>query len=974
MKCILTPAPDAGRTLSLNTSTTMEVPSLIKTGTALRGPPPLALIQAPKKKGSTPGQNASSVEVVKLFTLLQDSKKYTLVQTTSGQSPRIIKFEGAAEHLASHKKEDNSCEEKSAVKDAQVRVVSKPAVPPKTIVKEAPLRYECTKCKVQVNDKNELSAHFKDAHGGAQGFTMFLVQDATPTTDVQAQESSLDRKKKQYSCNICKALYDSSFQLYKHYKDDHDIDNPYLKKSKEDKPCPSTDRERYRAQCEACGIHVSSRHALSRHMKNIHGPSTGICHFCGNSYRMSTLPAHEKICCSKSVPRRRQDCMHEGCGASYFKKEQLIDHVRNVHGMKIRPMLTLEFPSQDEFKQWKEEEEDRTFSYYSKHAGTKRNVVTYYCQHEGSERSHRSSLDTRGKGKQNKKGRIKKGITCTSYLRAKMTENGITAYYWPTHSHAVSPEDVKHQPLSKEIIQFIKEQIALNVPNRQIQAMVKKRLSENPSTRRDTLVSLKRITSMAQRFRRNNGLQDKTNVPVETFNSFIDVLCNQDNSPVLFYQPPSEDANLNGCNQEDHLFFLALQTPDQQKMLQRETAMPMFISVTKADYTLQYYLISISVPCENNFEYPVGHLISSQMNEEVVSLFLQTIGERCPELNVNCIVSMDSPEINSAIRKVFGADGPYLLSKWHLLEFMQRDFLKAVESSKAEEIFDFILAMADAQNEDRFIFLYNSFREQFESSHPNIVSDFADYFVRAAEWAGCYRQDPGIVDSCLYNSSFFSKLNKRFRRRPSKSLSLLPDLLLFLQESYRERRESEEIPTQLVEDMSEHHAMGVEIPLELIQETCARHWTVQASKHGQVFYVMQCLAKCSQNNCSLRCKDCSGLCSHMYFCTCGKSETICLHIHRIHLLTGSDNEPEGNAADTEMNEMDQVEATEYITGSPVQIEEESENGDDSEVKRAAILKHLDSLKQIVEQRCVPEEVLTVIHDTLQNLSSYIDTA
>lgn len=876
-------------------------------------------------------------------------------------------------------REENSADKSGNVPKVLNSCTSSVAAPLKSTTNQPRLRYMCSKCKLVLDTKTELSNHFRDTHGGNQGFTMYAVKDKDqPTPIVKSRpkpegtgSQSKDCIKKSHHCNICELQFDSNFSLYNHYKSDHDIDHPYLKNSKREE---SRSKKHY--QCDSCGIKVSSKNALVRHRKNIHpdGSSTSICPFCGNSYRVSALANHEKTC-STRTPRRRQDCMKEGCSSSFYKKEHLIQHVKEVHKMKIEPMRTLHFASEEDFKQWKEEEEDRTYSYFSKHAGTKKSMKTFYCQHEGSERSHKSSNDSKQQAKRNKKGRIKKGLTCTSYLRASITDSGVVAYYYPTHSHPISPDDVKHQPLSKEIIQFIKEQIVLNVPCRQIQTMVKKRLSENPTSflRRDNQVSLKRIMSMAQRYRLATQVQtpgESNNVPVETFNSFIDVLCAQENSPILLYQPPSDDVNLSKPNNEDHLFFLALQTADQQRMLQRETSMPMFISIAKADFTLQYYLTSIIVPCEKNFEYPVGHLISSQMNEEVISLFLQTIGERCPELNVNCIVSLECQELNEAIRKVFGADGPYFLSKWHFLETMRKEFQKKAQPSKGEEIFDYILAMADAESEDRFLFLYNSFKEQFEPEHPEIVSNFADYFVRASEWASCYRQDPGILDSCLYVDSFFNKLNKKYRRRPSKSLTLLPDLLLFLQESYRERRENADT-TFLHEEMIEQHAMGLEISEEFVQEMSAGHWTVQASKHAQVFCVMQCMSECGQADCSIRCQNCANLCSHMYFCTCGKSESICLHVHRVYLLSGGSLAEPPDPADYLM---DQGGSMEESPCSPIQQNEETDPSQDSEATRSEILRQLDSLRQVVDQRCVPEEMVKVIHSTLSSLCGLIDTS
>lgn len=723
-------------------------------------------------------------------------------------------------------------------------------------------------------------------------------------------------------------------------------------------------------KCHQCNKIYASRNALWRHRRDVHnnnGCSKVLCRFCGNAYRRRTLSAHEKKCSTNSGNRRRQDCTFEGCSSSFYKKEHLIEHLIVAHQMEIEPVKVLTFKTVEDFKSWKEEEEDHTFSFYSKHAGTKKNTNTFYCQQEGSERQHRSAHNLKDAVRHNKKGRIKRGKACTSYIRVKYEPEVVTAYYSPTHSHPISPDDVKHHPLSEATLKFIKEQIKLNIPTRQIQAAVKKRLADSENARgRDAHVSLKRISNMARRFRTAVQCPNNTSNAVDLFNAYVDVLCAQVDSPILLYQPPSENACLEFPNEEDHLFFLAVQTTDQQNMLQRGSAMPMFISVTKSEYTFQYYLISIVVPCEKNFEYPVGHLISSQMNEEVVSLFLQSIGERCPDLNVNCVVSVDNPEINSAIKRVFGSDGPYFLSKWHFLEYVQNNLLSAVPSDRVEELFDFILAMADSKTEDRFLFLYNSFKEQYEPEFSEILSAFSEHIVRAASWASCYRQYPGIIDSCLYVDAFQSKFHKKYRRRPNKNLNLLLELVLQMQEDYREGRDGRQLHNQDDETMKEQHSMALEIPSELVQETLLHHWTVQASKHGQAFCVMQCASKCSEKECTLKCKDCLNLCSHLYFCTCGKIGTICMHVHKVFLEHGSSLEMENLSTGI----MEDEDLEEY---SPMEEDEPREdvqcNNADLKLK---IIRNLESLKQVLEEKDLSDEFLSYIQDTLQKLVNNCD--
>ena len=93
-------------------------------------------------------------------------------------------------------------------------------------------------------------------------------------------------------------------------------------------------------------------------------------------------------------------CFYPHCQEAFYHHTQLIAHLQKDHDGKIEA-CQLEFTSMNEFLAWKEEEESKKFTYYSKQTSTKvqKNVSYMYhlCNKNGNSAPHR------GKGKKKTK-------------------------------------------------------------------------------------------------------------------------------------------------------------------------------------------------------------------------------------------------------------------------------------------------------------------------------------------------------------------------------------------------------------------------------------------------------------------------------------------------------------------------------------------------------------------------------------------
>ena len=154
----------------------------------------------------------------------------------------------------------------------------------------------------------------------------------------------------------------------------------------------------------------------------------------------------------------------------------------------------------------------------------------------------------------------------------------------------------------------------------------------------------------------------------------------------------------------------------------------------------------------------------------------------------------------------------------------------------------------------------------------------------------CWNFPHAKTDTNMFAEAFHNRLKTHFmKRKPNRRIDSLINLLLEIEEEDYWRRQEDLAyqPTpKLVSDVSKHKK-GLSIPdseLEPDPED-SDNWRVKSQTADGVYYTVTAIEKqCTQDHSFVKCTElaCVGLCSHLYFCTCGDPDILCKHIHKVH--------------------------------------------------------------------------------------------
>uniref|UniRef100_A0A8D8LY16 Uncharacterized protein n=1 Tax=Cacopsylla melanoneura TaxID=428564 RepID=A0A8D8LY16_9HEMI len=230
-----------------------------------------------------------------------------------------------------------------------------------------------------------------------------------------------------------------------------------------------------------------------------------VCHSCNTALtRKCALLAHISKDCSSG----KNPCPVSNCSFTYYFRNVLVEHLKVSHGQVLKPEENLVFQNQSSFLKWKNYMESKTFSYYSLHCGEKKGYSYYYCQFDGSSRSHtKADADTARKRKTNSKGRVKTGSVCTSSIKVKKQENGsLLVTFLPSHCHEVSVSNLKYQPLNAETYAYIDQQIYLGVPLLEIRERLKNKF---PGVNRTDFITMKSLRERRRRLLKHQNFENE---------------------------------------------------------------------------------------------------------------------------------------------------------------------------------------------------------------------------------------------------------------------------------------------------------------------------------------------------------------------------------------------------------------------------------------------------------------------------------
>ncbi|KAL1454803.1 hypothetical protein WDU94_008939 [Cyamophila willieti] len=486
-----------------------------------------------------------------------------------------------------------------------------------------------------------------------------------------------------------------------------------------------------------------------------------ICHFCGQLVNKVNINRHILSCplnpqrneecqlacdkCRKVFNRRdnlkrylntcqeinilkKIPCTYPNCSLIFRSRIDLIQHLHSHNPSAVQQVCTKEFANWKEFEEWKDREEHNTFSYYAKKCGEKANTDYYYCEKDGLSKPH-CKTGQRKTCKKVAKGTIKKDKHCISLMIVETKDSGtIHLKYYPTHSHELNKRDIIHHPLTNATYKYIDQQIAQNQSAQQIQRNVAKNAinleTEVRKEHKEFFVSTKLISERARVKTKSSQCHSDD---AKSVMYLTQKLLKDDPNLVLVYKPfggPCEigPEGIDDLPNQNDLFMYGFQTEEQRKLMVQGCKNILVVDETHGTNQYDFQLLNMVIVDENRKGWPVGHFVSSESDENTLKFFFEAISTKCPDLEINCVITDDDPKLINAIEAGFGKKICHLLCKWHLSRTFRKQLREKGPSNLVEEMYLGLKVMVDTKNSNDFQNYCEAFIAKYETLAPDFVS------------------------------------------------------------------------------------------------------------------------------------------------------------------------------------------------------------------------------------------------------------
>ncbi|XP_047498736.1 uncharacterized protein LOC125045492 [Penaeus chinensis] len=648
--------------------------------------------------------------------------------------------------------------------------------------------------------------------------------------------------------------------------------------------------------CEQCGENFSQKVSLKKHMICHGDKKTFKCEICGSVYSANkNLKRHLKTCGSTGSLSKTK-CLHPSCEKRFFHVTKMIHHLESHHsGMKVE-VSEFHFQSLSDFTEWKEEEEHRTHTFFSRASGKtylKGAVYWYFtCQHDGSARFHCKKGEAgRLTNRKWMKGRVKTGLTCPSRIMARQFNDGrVSVKYISTHSHDVIFENRKFQPLSGRLLSMVKQQLANGIAPKEIQKNLQKgfALNNDGVPKKDHLVTLKQLNQLKRK------LWQKSQPRLSDLCSLVSLVSKLKESPldpVIVYKPDGQNIVCGNSNLADlphslELVTIGLQTEEQLRVIKDNVLRIVSIVPINWFSEMDICMLSLVVPDDCGSGHPIAHFITNYVDEATLRCLFLSLLERCPLLKINAIMTDENNFGLNALRSVFG-DSRHLLCQGHTRRNWQEKLQKLINCDKTRYEVSAILDMLLYEREEEtFKQMCYTFIESYGKTCSAFIEFFCEHYLdRQLKWASCFRKLPeGGFDSMEYGEAFKSRL-KSCQRERNCANAMCNFVLTLLALEQGDSVNTIDCRRQQI-DKTNRHTKGMQIPDSIVSQESGV-WKITDRNHCQGFYYVTKIADvCREDLCFQKCLDlsCAGLCSHLYVCDCEDMAGLCSHVHKIHSM------------------------------------------------------------------------------------------
>lgn len=658
--------------------------------------------------------------------------------------------------------------------------------------------------------------------------------------------------------------------------------------------------------CDLCGSSFKRKDHLKTHQAKCRERHTGSPKSSVTSPLQCEVPKEKKNTTSTKL---RTPCLCPDCEREFYHKTELILHLKDIHGCKVSDPVDFQFESEKKFNEWKEQEQERTFSYFSKKNGqsqSKRHTQYFYCQHDGTSHSQRKT------SRLNLKGRVKVGHHCIAKMNMWTDSEGkVNVKYFPTHSHVCTSADFVHHPVSEETNKFINDRLSIGVsPTKVLKDVQRKEIPKTFSVNqikdcKAAVLTKKRIRERARKLReRRRFHRDEA----KALYLMVTQMAEEEDN-ILLYKPYRHGVKI-GPREIDklpdskELFMLGIQTERQAQLMAEHGHKITIVDETHSTNHHKYQLLTVMVVDDNRRGWPVAHLISSKSDAETLQYFFKALKDKrrdgVPRTKIETVITDCALAFINAMEWGFVEKLRHLLCKWHILKAFKKNLRLHVPKDMVEPMMTELRVMVNAKEESLFLQLFDGFIKKYESS--SLTAKFIKYFKAEYEkkhpphkWAMCYRNFPHAnVNTTGHVESFHHRLKKVYlRRKVNRRLDDLFNYLLELEwDDHLTRIQEATLGLSFQPQVIlARHKRGVAIEDDFIAEVEDNTWDVKSSSGNDKYHIVRYRETCDFQHCYAKCVElaCSGLCAHIYSCSCPDNHPLCKHIHKLHsMLTRGD--------------------------------------------------------------------------------------
>ncbi|XP_064100564.1 uncharacterized protein LOC135211233 [Macrobrachium nipponense] len=678
------------------------------------------------------------------------------------------------------------------------------------------------------------------------------------------KNSVIAKKKNNTTCEVCG----------RHFRDNHNLNRHF-----------ETKHSKF-FTCNVCFAVYNTERKLERHLKkhtssNVCG--SGItCSECSRVFRdKHNLRLHN---CSKNY--KKSACLYPECDQQFYHVTRMLKHVEEEHDSKI-DSICLTFESEDLFQRWKEEEELKTFAYFSKRSGTVDSDYgsyrCYVCQANGE-----CINGPRKTAKRWKKGHVRMGKLCPSRMLVKEANGRITVNYISYHSHSRSVKNDK-LPVPNSVKTYAKNLLLMGASPQQVRKSVCEGLYGGNSIipQGGYVISNRYFFDLKKRL---------------DFQSVSSVDGNKEKyDPVFVFKPQGQavfvgNEELNKLPHSGELFAIGLQTKEQSIMMKQRAHKIVCVTSSQTYDLFGFEILMFIVPDVFGNGYPVAYFLTSHFDEVTLQLLFISLKTRCPNVKVRSVMTDDNTNIFNAMNVAFGNIKHYLCHSY--VEKCWKD-----EISKRCKIYDIgfnetLCALLHEENKAIFKMMSNDFVEKYSLHHSEFVKYFASNFlIRPEVWAMCYRHNSENVPNpipytnvslhCEYVHNKLKMLITKGGTGTSQSVVEVAFLILGIQEDYcLHYKKNLQTGKRVCSATKGKHCSGLSI-LDSNVSHFSGTWSVKSPYDNLVVYTVTELAySCMKQKCYERCLEtsCENLCRHLYACSCDDRAYLCQHIHKVHSM------------------------------------------------------------------------------------------